>query len=102
MNLEAIIESEVRKRKISYINDFPGVSDGKASAYNVGDPGSIPGSGRSGEGNGNPPVFLPGKSHGQRSLVGCSPWGCQESDPTERLHFYFLFDACVWNLERWY
>ena len=35
--------------------DFPGGSDGKASAYNVGDPGSIPGSGRSpGEGNGNP------------------------------------------------
>ena len=34
---------------------FPGGSDGKASAYNVGDPGSIPGSGRSsGEGNGNP------------------------------------------------
>ena len=35
--------------------DFPGGSDGKASAYNVGDPGSIPGSGRSPrEGNGNP------------------------------------------------
>ena len=35
--------------------DFPGSSDGKASAYNAGDPGSIPGSGRSsGEGNGNP------------------------------------------------
>ena len=36
------------------VRDFPGGSDGKASAYNVGDPGSIPGSGRSpGEGNGN-------------------------------------------------
>ena len=35
--------------------DFPGSSDGKASVYNAGDPGSIPGSGRSpGEGNGNP------------------------------------------------
>ena len=35
--------------------DFPDGSDGKASVYNVGDPGSIPGSGRSsGEGNGNP------------------------------------------------
>ena len=35
--------------------DFPGGSDGKASVYNVGDPGSIPGLGRSpGEGNGNP------------------------------------------------
>ena len=36
------------------------------------------------------PVFLPGKSHGQRSLVGCSPWGCEESDTTERLHFHAL------------
>ena len=31
------------------------------------------------------PVFLPGESHGQRSLEGCSPWGCKESDTTERL-----------------
>ena len=35
------------------------------------------------------PVLLPGKSHGWRSLVGCSPWGCEESDTTERLHFHF-------------
>ena len=35
------------------------------------------------------PVLLPGKSHGWRSLVGCSPWGCDESDMTERLHFHF-------------
>ena len=35
------------------------------------------------------PVLLPGKSHGRRSLVGCSPWGHYESDTTERLHFYF-------------
>ena len=35
------------------------------------------------------PVFLPGKSHGQRSLVGYSPWGRKESDTTERLHFPF-------------
>ena len=33
------------------------------------------------------PVFLPGKSHGQRSLVGYSPWGCKESYTTEQLHF---------------
>ena len=33
------------------------------------------------------PLLLPGKSHGQRSLVGYSPWGCKESDTTERLHF---------------
>ena len=35
------------------------------------------------------PVLLPGKSHGWRSLVGCSPWGRYESDVTERLHFHF-------------
>ena len=29
------------------------------------------------------PVFLPGKSHGRKSLVGCSPWGCEESDTPE-------------------
>ena len=31
------------------------------------------------------PVFLPGESHGQRSLVGYSPWGCKDSDTTEGL-----------------
>ena len=39
-------------------------------------------------------VLLPGKSHGQRSLVGCSPWGCYESDVTERLHFHFSL-SCI-------
>ena len=34
------------------------------------------------------PVLLPGKSHGWRSLVGCSPWGHKESDTTEQLHFH--------------
>ena len=36
------------------------------------------------------PVLLPGKSHGWRSLVGCSPWGREESDTTQRLHFHAL------------
>ena len=40
------------------------------------------------------PVRLPGKSHGWRSLVGCSPWGCKESDTTEQLHFHFSL-SCV-------
>ena len=35
------------------------------------------------------PVPLPGKSHGRRSLVGCSSWGREESDTTKRLHFHF-------------
>ena len=36
------------------------------------------------------PVPLPGKSHGWRSLVGYSPWGCKESNMTERLHLHFV------------
>ena len=39
-------------------------------------------------------AFLPGKSHGWRSLVGCSPWGHSESDSTEQLHFHFSL-SCV-------
>ena len=63
---------------LSYFVFFPGGSEGKASACNVGDPGSIPGSGRSpGKGWQPTPVLLPGKSHGWRSLVGYSPWGCR-------------------------
>ena len=40
------------------------------------------------------PVILPGKSHGWRSLEGCSPWGCWGSDTTERLHFHFSL-SCI-------
>ena len=62
----------------------PGGSGGKASVYNAGDLDSIPGSGRSpGEGNGNPLQY---PCHGQRSLVGCSPWGHRELDTTEQLN----------------
>ena len=39
------------------------------------------------------PVLLPGNSHGWRSPVGCSPWGCWGLDTTERLHFTFHFHA---------
>ena len=40
------------------------------------------------------PVLLPGKPHGQRSLVGCRPWGHKESDTTEQLHFHFSL-SCI-------
>ena len=41
------------------------------------------------------PVLLPGKSHGRRNLVGCSPWGGEhKSDTTERLHFHFSL-SCI-------
>ena len=52
-----MLENVLKRIKWKYNNqkNFPGGSDGKTSAYNAGDPGSIPGSGRSpGEGNGNP------------------------------------------------
>ena len=40
------------------------------------------------------PVPLPGKSHGRRSLVGCSPWGWEELDMTGQLHFHFSL-SCI-------
>ena len=66
---------------------LPCSSDGKESACNAGDPGLIPGWGRSpGEGIGNPFQHSGlGNSHGQRSLVGYSPWSHKESDTTEKL-----------------
>ena len=59
---------------------FPGNSDGKESACNVGDLGSIPGLGRSpGGGHGNPLQYSCLENpHGQRSLVDYSPWGRKE------------------------
>ena len=69
---------------------LPGGSEVKASACKAGDLGLIPGFpwGRKWQPT---PVFLPGESHGQRSLVGYSPRGRKELDTTERLHFHFHF-----------
>ena len=71
----------------AYPHLFPGGSNCEESACKVGDPGSVPGPGRSpGGGALQPtPVFLPGEFRGQRSLVGYSPWGCKESDTPERI-----------------
>ena len=65
----------------------PGGASGKESTCNAGDLGSIPGLGRyHWRRVWQPtPVFLPGESHGQRSLVLYSPWGHKESDTTEWL-----------------
>ena len=74
---------------------FLGGSDGKESARNAGDLGSIPGLGRSpGEGHGNPlQCSCLENPHGQRSLEGCSPWGrksrtrlCDEAQHIQRLN----------------
>ena len=75
---------------------FPCGSASKESACNAGDLGLIPGFDpwvgkfpwrRKRQ---PPPVFLPGESNGQRSLVGYCPQGRKESDTTEQLHFHFL------------
>ena len=71
---------------------FPGGSEGKEFACNVGDLGSIPGLGRS------PwrkewlptPVFWPGELHGLRSLASYSPWGHKDLDMTEQLPLSFI------------
>ena len=78
---------------------FPSGSQGKASAYNAGDQGSIPGSRRSpGKGNGNPLQHSclenggawQATVHGRlQSMAGYGPWGCKKSDTTEQLHFHF-------------
>ena len=71
------------------------VSDGKESAFNMEDTGSItwlpfPSWRRKWQ---STPVFLPGEFHGQRSLVGYSPWGCKELDTTESNVFTFHFNC---------
>ena len=76
-----------------FLPGFPGGSDGKESACNVGDPSLSPRSGRSpGEGNGYPlQHFCLEIPYGQRSLVGYSPCGPKESDITEWLtHLLFI------------
>ena len=67
---------------------FPGGSDGKASACIAGDLGLFPGWGRSpGGGHSNPLQYSCLENpHGQRSLVGCRPWGHKELDMTEHLN----------------
>ena len=64
---------------------FPSGSDGKESACNAADTGSIPGSGRCpGEGDGNTPQYSwPGELHGQRGLAGYSTWCHKELDTTK-------------------
>ena len=78
-------------RSHSYL---PYSSDGKESACNAGEPGSIPGSGRSSrEGISNSlPYSWPGESHGQRSLAVYRTWGGKELDTTEQLtlHHYTI------------
>ena len=45
------------------------------------------------------PVFLPGKSHGQRNQVGYNPWGYKESDMTEQLSMHATAPTCKTHTE---
>ena len=70
---------------------------GKESVYNTGDPGLIPGLGRSpGEGNGCSLQYFTAEFHGQRSLEGYSPWGHKESDMIEKLTFSLFLSPLVY------
>ena len=81
------------------ILSLPGGSDNKESASNAGDLGSIPGLGRFPWRRGWQPTpeFLPGESHGQRSLEGHSPWGLKESDI-----FHFMILRFTFSLNGFY
>ena len=91
--LKSLLQHHNLKASILWHSGFPGSSDSKESACNAGDLGLIPRVGKI------PwrrerlptPVFWPGEFHGQRSLVGYSPWGCKESDTTEWLSLSTFF-----------
>ena len=106
--IKRVAQSRTRLKRLSSSSSstslyrgFPGGSEVKASACNVGDPSSILGLGRSpGEGNGNPLQYsCLENSMDERSLAGYSPWGRKESDMTERLQFhiglYFYLPLCA-------
>ena len=83
----SISNSLIQINKHTYIQGFPGGSDGEESVCNAADLGSIPGLGRSpGEGHGNPLQYPCLENlHGQRCLADYSPWGLKELDVTEWL-----------------
>ena len=85
-----------------YIPDgLPWWLSGKESACNAGDAGLIPGSISWKRKWQSPPLVLPGKSHGQRSLVGYSPRGCKESDRTyhpNKNNIPWIIIICTWYI----
>ena len=93
--MEASFLSPISQKKLG----FPGGSDGKESACIVGDLGLIPGLGKS-PGGGHPFQYSCSENpHGQRSLMGHSPWGHKESNMTERLSTAHVVNAMKVILE---
>ena len=79
-----------------YVTYFPGGSGGKVSAYNVGDLGSILGSGRSpGEGNGNLLQHSYLENPMDRGAWYTTVFGVTESDTTKQVHFHFHFSCYI-------
>ena len=76
---------------------FPSGSNSKESTCNVGDLGLIPGFVPWRKKQQPTPVFLPGESHGQRSLMEYSSWGCKESDRTEQLTLMLVTTSAAWE-----
>ena len=86
--VQEVAKSRTQLSDFTYsLKGFLRGSNGKESACNAGDLGSIPRLGRSpGGGHGNPPQYSGLENpHGQRSLVGYSPWGHKESHTTEAI-----------------
>ena len=88
--------TEQQQQQFIFIKGLPWWLSGKELTCNAGDAGSIPVRSLSRKipwrRKWQPtPVFLLGKCHRRRSLVGYSPRSCKELDTTERLHFHFPF-----------
>ena len=79
----------------------PVVKNPSTNIDNIREASSTPGSGRSsGVGNGTPLQYSCLENlHGQRSLVGCSPWGRKKSDITERLSTYIIYNITPYFIQ---
>ena len=93
-----LVSGKKLNKHLTYM-DFPGGSDGKASAYNVGHPGSIPGSGRSpGEGNGNPlQYFLAWKIPWTEEPGRLQSMGSQRVGHNWATSLFFLSLTCIYG-----
>ena len=85
-----VVKSQTRLSDFHFhLTGFRGGSVGKQSACSAGDPGLIPGLGRSpGERKGYPLQYACGECHGQRSVAGYSPWDCRVGRDCE-INFHF-------------